>query len=63
MKEKGEKKLYCCYSVPQMKFLKENGVEHEIKALNERTRCSMWVYIKDEKLDRLLNKWSLGSKS
>lgn len=55
--------LYCCYSVPQMKFLKERGVCHEIKALNAKTKCSMWIYIKDENLDKLLKEWSLGSKS
>ena len=56
-------KLYCCFSVPQMKYLKSNGVNYEIKALNDKTKCTMWVYIKDEKLDRLLKEWSLGSKS
>ena len=60
---KNDKKLYCCYSVPQMKFLKKNGIEHEIKALNEKSKCSMWIYIKNEELDRLLKEWSLGSKS
>ena len=58
-----ESKLYCCFSVPQKEFLKQHGIESEIKAKNCRTDCTMWVYIKDEKLNELLKKWSLGSKS
>ena len=57
-----ESKLYCCFSLPQKKFLESKGFKHEIKALNDKTKCTMWVYIKDEKLDRLLKEWSLGSK-
>lgn len=57
-----ESKLYCCYSLPQRKFFKENDIKYEVVALNEKTKCTMWIYIKDEKLNSLLTEWSQGSK-
>lgn len=56
-------RLYCCYSLPQREYLKSNDVKYEVVALNEKTKCTMWIYIKDEKLNSLLDKWSQGSKS
>lgn len=58
-----KKRLYCCYSVPQMKFLCNNGIEYELVALNKNTKCTMWIYIKNEELNDLLKQWSLGEKS
>ena len=55
-------KLYFCYSVPQRDFLSENGVRYEGCALNPNTLNTMWIYIKDKKLNSLLKEWSLGSK-
>ena len=54
--------LYCCYSIPQMRFLIENGLKYELVALNPNTKCTMWVFVKNKKLDNLLNQWTLGSK-
>lgn len=56
-------KLYCCYSIPQREFLKSKGIRYEIVALSPNSKSTMWVYIKNEKLDKLLNEWSLGAKS
>lgn len=56
------KKLYTCYSVPQMKYLSEHGVKYELVALNKNTKNTMWIYFKDEKLDKLLNEWSKNKK-
>lgn len=58
-----EKKLYCCYSVPLKDFLRSKGIKYEIVALSPNTKSTMWVYMKDEKLDKCLEEWSLGSKS
>lgn len=58
-----ENKLYCCFSVPQNEFLKNNGVQPELKAKNCKTNCTMWIYIKTNQLNKLLKEWSLGSKS
>lgn len=54
------KPLYICYSVPQMNFLTEKGLRYELVALNKNTGCTMWIYMRDEKLDKYLNEWSLG---
>ena len=56
-------RLYCCYSLPQRDFLTRNGVRYEIIAENRNSHRPMWIYIKDEKLNKLLKEWSLRSKS
>lgn len=55
-----ESNLYCCYSVPLMNFLTKNGLRYEIAALNKNTKNTMWVYMRTEKLNKLLEKWSQG---
>lgn len=57
------KNLYCCYSVPQMKYLTENKINYELVALNKKTKCTMWIYLKTENLDNLLKEWTLGNKN
>lgn len=51
-------KLYCCYSVSLRNFLKSNNVMYEVCGLNPNNNQMFWVYIRDEKLDMLLNQWS-----
>ena len=60
---KNNKLLYICYSIPQRDYLKANGIRYEVGGKSFNTGCSFWVYIKNEKLDKLLNEWTLGSKS
>lgn len=55
-------KLYCCYSLPLKKFLFEHGVRYEIVALSPNTKSTMWIYIKTDTLDKLLDKWSNNTK-
>ena len=50
--------LYCCYSLPLRNYLYENGLRYKLAALNPNSQKLFWVYIKDEKLNNLLNKWS-----
>ena len=50
--------LYCCYSLNLRNYLKDNGLRYEICALNPNSKEMFWVYIKDEKLNKLLNEWS-----
>lgn len=50
--------LYCCYSLPLRHYLQNNGVRYNLAALNPNNKKLFWVYIKDKKLDTLLNKWS-----
>lgn len=51
-------KLYCCYSVDLRNFLKKNNVMYELCGLNPNNHQMFWVYIKNEKLDKLLTEWS-----
>lgn len=51
-------KLYCCYSLNLRDFLYKNGLRYKLAALNPNSKSLFWVYVKDEKLDKLLNEWS-----
>lgn len=50
--------LYCCYSLPLRNYLYKNGMKYKLVALNPNSKKMFWVYVKNEKLDRLLNEWS-----
>lgn len=58
MNVKFDVKLYCCYSLPLRNYLRNNGVKYKLAALNPNSNKLFWVYVKDEKLDNLLNEWS-----
>lgn len=55
-----EVKLYTCYSLPLRNYLKKNDVKYELAALNPNSKKLFWVYIKTNKLDKLLNEWSVN---
>ncbi len=50
--------LYCCYSLNLRNFLYEHGLKYELAALNPNSQKLFWVYIKNDKLDKLLSEWS-----
>lgn len=50
--------LYCCYSLNLRNYLYENGLKYELAALNPNSKKLFWVYMKTEKLDKLLTEWS-----
>ncbi len=50
--------LYFCYSLNLRNFLYDNGMRYKLAALNPNSKSLFWVYVKDEKLDKLLNEWS-----
>jgi hypothetical protein len=54
--------LYCCYSLNLREFLYKNGLRYKLAALNPNSKSLFWVYVKDEKLDKLLNEWSMNKK-
>lgn len=54
-------KLYCCYSLPLRNYLYKNGLRYKLAAKNPNNNNLFWVYVKDEKLDELLDKWSTGN--
>lgn len=63
MGKKYDKLLYVCYSLPQKDYLRKNGIGYEIGGKSMSTDCPFWVYVRDEKLDKVLKSWSLGSKN
>lgn len=52
-----EVELYTCYSLPLRNYLRKNGMRYKLAALNPNSKQLFWVYVKDEKLDNLLNEW------
>ena len=55
--------LYCCYSLPLRNYLRNNGVKYKLSALNPNSKKLFWVYVKTDKLDELLDKWSINKKN
>ena len=55
--------LYCCYSLNLREFLYKNGLRYKLAALNPNSKSLFWVYVKNEKLDRLLNEWSANKQT
>ena len=60
IKNKKDKLLYCCFSVPQRDYLTSKGIKYEICALNPNTLNMFWVYMQNEKLSEALKEWSLN---
>ena len=54
--------LYYCYSLNLRNYLRDNGVKYKMAALNPNSKKLFWVYVKDEKLNMLLNEWSSTEK-
>lgn len=54
--------LYCCYSINLRNFLYKNGLRYKLAALNPNSHKLFWVYVKDQKLDELLSKWSIAEE-
>lgn len=55
--------LYCCYSLNLRNFLYKNNLRYKLAALNPNSKSLFWVYVKDEKLDKLLNEWSMNKNT
>lgn len=63
MDNKDNVELYCCYSLNLREFLYDNGVRYKLAALNPNSKSLFWVYVKDEKLDKLLTEWSVNKQT
>ena len=63
IENKNKTKLYCCYSLPLRRYLYENGLEYDLAALNPNSKNLFWIYVKNEKLDKLLSKWSQNKQT
>lgn len=55
-------RLYCCYSLPLRNYLIENGLRYKIVAKNPNSLKDFWVFVRDKKLDILLNDWTANKK-
>ena len=55
--------LYCCYSLNLRNYLFENGMRYKLAAKNPNSDSLFWVYVKNEKLDRLLSEWSANKEN
>lgn len=53
------KPLFCCYSLNLRDFLSQHGVRYELCALNPNSKNMFWVYIRTDKLNKLLDEWSV----
>lgn len=53
-----EVELYTCYSLNLRNYLYTNGVKYKLAAKNPNSDKLFWVYVKDQKLDQLLTKWT-----
>ena len=58
IEEKKVGNLYCCYSLNLRDFLYKNGVKYELCALNPNSKNMFWIYLRNEKLNKLLDEWS-----
>jgi hypothetical protein len=56
---KATSNLYCCYSINLRNYLYSNGLKYELAALNPNSKKLFWIYIKTDKLDKLLTEWSI----
>ena len=56
-------KLLPCYSIPMRDYLSSKGIRYELVGLHPTSKAMFWVYIKDEKLDKALTRWSLSEKA
>ena len=56
------RKYYDCFSIGQMKFLRGNGVKPIRTRIHHESKNTIWVFVKDEKLDALLTKWTNKGK-
>lgn len=57
-----DSKLFCCYSVPLRDYLLAHGQKYEICAKNPNSDILMWIFIRNEKLNKLLCTWSQSKK-
>lgn len=53
-------KFYRCGSPNQKKFLVENGMEYVYSYRSSKTDRVVWVFVECEKLDVLLNIWTMN---
>lgn len=51
-------KVFCCYSLKLRDYLLSNNIRYEVVGLNPTSNQMFWGFIKNEKLNVFLQKWS-----
>lgn len=51
-------KLFPCYSTKLVNFLIQKGFKYQIVGLHENTKKKFWIFIRSEKLNKVLDEWS-----
>lgn len=51
-------KYYDCFSIGQMKYIRENGVEPFRVRMHHATKNTIWVFEMNEELGRILKTWA-----
>lgn len=51
-------KYYNCFSIGQMKYLRENGMEPIRASIHHSTKNTKWVFLMNENLSMLLKEWT-----
>lgn len=52
-------KVYCCYSVPLMKYLTEQiGIQYDVVGLSPNSHKTFWGFVKTKELDNALKRWA-----
>ncbi len=52
-----ENKLFYCYSKKLKGFIESNGIRFESKAVHPKSNRPYYLYIVDDKLDKVLKRW------
>ena len=53
-------KLFTCYSKNLVHFLKEKGIKYRITGFNVKTNKQFYVFIRTEKLNKVLDEWRIS---
>ena len=51
-------KIFCCYSIELRDYLIKNNIRYDVVGLNPTSHKMFWGFIKNNKLNELLEKWS-----
>lgn len=57
------RKYYDCFSIGQMKYIRENGIEPFRVRMHHTTKNTIWVFEMNEELGELLNEWTVRGRN
>ena len=53
-------RVFICYIDRITKYLQDEGCRYEVVGLNPNSKQQFWVFIRDEQLNKALDKWDLA---